>query len=296
MKTSTRIAAFLIALAFGPAAHAVAFSGLYVFGDSLSDTDVRATNGPMWVEYLAPQLGLGYDPADNYAVAGSTTGNTVAQVAGYVGSEVPDADALYVVWNGANDLFAAYSTLDPANPDLVALQLAVDSAITTGTANLLNSVASLSAAGAEHIMVPNLPNLGRLPEIQATDAALPQLDVSAFVEGSTQAFNQTLAAGLAGSSAVEVDIFTLLTAVTDDPAAYGFSNDTDGCVAAGALPGCDGYVFFDGVHPTSASHALIADEMLAALRVPVPGSGWLLVAGLAGLVAHRRRRFCAAAV
>ena len=69
------------------------------------------------------------------------------------------------------------------------------------------------------------------------------------------------------------------------PAAYGFVNATDAC---GALATCDPqkYFFWDGIHPTSAGHDLLARTLLAA--VPEPGSWLMLAAGLL-LVALRAR-------
>ena len=61
------------------------FSAMPVFGDSLTDTgnfyrlsggyppSVRFCNGPLWMEYLAADLGMTYSPEDNYAVPGATT-------------------------------------------------------------------------------------------------------------------------------------------------------------------------------------------------------------------------------
>src|SRR5215831_1356590 len=68
------------------------FSRIVVFGDSLSDTgnfysltgnqlppspysNGRFSNGSLWVEYLADDLGMQVLQEDNYAVAGATTGH-----------------------------------------------------------------------------------------------------------------------------------------------------------------------------------------------------------------------------
>ena len=81
------------------------FSDIYVFGDSLSDTgnllaaaenflgatnelvleffapyfEGRLSNGPVWVETLAPQLELTSDPNLNFAVTGATTHSFIAE-------------------------------------------------------------------------------------------------------------------------------------------------------------------------------------------------------------------------
>ena len=85
----------LLVLFTGPAS---AFSALYAFGDSLTDTgnvylaapgvplapyyNGRFSNGPLWVEGLANNLGLSINPSvgggTNYAFGGAVTGPTLA--------------------------------------------------------------------------------------------------------------------------------------------------------------------------------------------------------------------------
>src|SRR5262252_2495961 len=117
-------------------AASTAFSRIVVFGDSLPDTgnfyrltgnqvppspyfDGRFSNGQLWIEYLAEDLGMQLLPEDNYAVAGATTGHDNSnngllglqypglqdQIAEFMSSQGADPAALYVVWIGANDFF-----------------------------------------------------------------------------------------------------------------------------------------------------------------------------------------------
>ena len=134
--------AVVVALSFVlwsvPAVRAGTFTNLYVFGDSLSDVgnvyvatggsqpaspyyDGRYSNGPVWVEYLAADLGLPrLQPSllggTDFAWAGAETGtglsvnstpNVGTQVSAYLGqvSNQADPGGLYVVWAGANDIF-----------------------------------------------------------------------------------------------------------------------------------------------------------------------------------------------
>ena len=55
----------------------------------------------------------------------------------------------------------------------------------------------------------------------------------------------------------------------------------------GVLGGCAGYLYFDGVHPTTAAHALLADAFAAA--VPEPETWALMLTGLAAVALARRR-------
>jgi phospholipase/lecithinase/hemolysin len=114
MKKQVLIAGIVLTSLFTPLeAKAVSLSGLYVFGDSLSDSGNtfklgngfppppyagRFSNGPVWVEYLGQELGLTpalfsdvstgatFKDGINFAVGGATTGidNTLASTASFV--------------------------------------------------------------------------------------------------------------------------------------------------------------------------------------------------------------------
>ena len=48
-----------------------------------------------------------------------------------------------------------------------------------------------------------------------------------------------------------------------DPAAFGFVNVTTPCIG---LPSCEGYVFWEGLHPTTAAHGRLAEAALSVLQ------------------------------
>src|SRR5262245_56060012 len=162
------------------------FSDVFVFGDSLSDQGRlsaatgglfppeppyyrgRMSNGPVWIESLAPKLGLAASVANNFAVNGAATSDAnyneailgtdlpglsdeLNEFLGSLGGQPADPSALYVLWAGANDFFLPF---DPSHPEIV-----IGQAVT----NLATTVGTLQASGAQHILVLNLSDMGLTP-------------------------------------------------------------------------------------------------------------------------------------
>jgi len=243
-------------------------SQIYLFGDSLSDTQGSATggisDGPLYPYYLAPKLGIQYAPGANYAVASARTSDLAGQISNYEASSTQaDPNALYIVWAGGNDILGGGSGAAAAD-------------------NVIAAVSALASFGATRFLVPNLPDLGYIP-----------LDKTFFGTGfhtvESQIFNSALASHYAGSSMVTLaDVFSLHHAILDDPSAYGFTNVRDAC-AYTAPASCDTYLFYDFLHPTTAAHRLLADEFHAAI-VPVAPAIGLFCSGLIGMVGVALRR------
>ncbi len=245
----------------------------------------RLTNGLNYVDYLAPQLGLGppnysAEGGRDYAHGGAQvrlggslfidalttqTSDYLAAVAG-----VADPQALYVVLGGGNDVRDATVNVVGAATDLVGI------------------VSDLLAAGAQKILVPNLPDLGMTPEVTQFGQG-----AGAASTARTLQFNTDLATGLdalaAGERVVTFDLFGLLEEIVADAAAggtqFGITNVVDDCWEGGpaglglgnpllgSYPQCaepETYLFWDIVHPTTVVHELFAERIYQRLTVSVP--------------------------
>ncbi len=249
---------------------------LYVFGDSLSDvgTVFRATggtyppnptyfqgrysNGRVWVEYLADRLHLSSRQTNNFAYGGATTGSErnslvpglLTQVQSFTQThQQTNPNALYVLWAGANDYLQGVSSA------------------TVPVENLTGAIASLAGAGAKKILVANLPDLGQL-------AATRTSANSASLSTLTQSHNQGLRRALKLSSQqysdlqiVTLDANTLYRKAITNPAAFGFTNVISACLSGSRACGNpDQFLFWDGIHPTTAAHRILGEAAFSAIQ------------------------------
>jgi len=313
------IAFSVLLLTFTGSASAIPFTNLYNFGDSFSDTgnltfisggalppppyaSGRVTSnfsngdaGKVWFDSVASQLGFSslnsLNGGNNYAFAGARTGgappsatvvpNLLAQTQMFLGDVggVADPNALYSIWGGGNDIR--------------------DNDIGNSVSNISTIITQLHLSGAMNFFLPNQPNIGLTPE---SLAGLAPGGSAADITAASLQFNmdllvelQMLEANL-GINIIKFDLFSLFNDVTSDPAAFGFTNITDPCFNQLVPSLCadpDSYLFFDGIHPTAAAHAIIGDRAVAtimnAMNVPAPATLGLLLSGLA-LISLRRKK------
>ena len=292
-----------IALAALPAmAGESPFSRTVFIGDSLTDSgyfrpllpaDVRPVTGQSttnpgweWAQWVADYYGTNASPngngqtGDNYAVGGARVGTDFrnpqlgnvlvpslkTQTANYLAANGGKADprALYTVWGGANDLF---QITNPAQAPAV-----IGSAVT----DQIGIVTSLKQAGAEYVLVPNLPDIGSTPGFIDRGAA-------ARVQGTalSNAYNSALYGGLkqAGIDFIPLDTYTLLREIIASPGMYGFSNVTGrACTVPSSLTcsplayvrpdAASTYLFADDVHPTTAAHQMLGQYAISILEGP----------------------------
>ncbi len=251
-------------LAASPTA-AASFSGLVVFGDSLSDTGNagRFTNGPVWVESVAEALGLDLRPAlvggTNYAVGGARAQGGVidilSQTKRFLAQREADPDALYVVFGGANDLLASACDADDQG-------VAREAAAAIGSA-----IERLTKAGAVHVLVPNLPDIGRAPVVRAQGAGCV-----GTARALTRVYNAALDRVLmeaereGGVRLLRLDAFALAEGLFADPQKAGFRDVTTPC----RNERCEGILFWDHLHPTAEAHSLLARHALRVLETRSP--------------------------
>lgn len=240
------------------------FSGLVVFGDSLSDNGNvgRFSNGPVWVEVLASRIGTELTPSrlggTNFAVGGARSHGRPVDIRGQFHAFItgphgpPAADALFIVSGGANDLLAAGCN-------------GGETAARTGASAIAATVADLAAAGARHILVPNLPDLSASPIVQVQGSACIQ-----HARQMTLAFNAALEQALrrverrTDIRVIRLDAFELSEELIANPGKAGFTNINTPCLQGP----CEGALFWDQLHPTARAHARLAKAALQALGIP----------------------------
>jgi phospholipase/lecithinase/hemolysin len=200
------------------------------------------------------------------------------------------ATTLFSIWGGPNDVFLALALIE-ANSLLLSdeQKAALLQAYTINAAlNVGQRIGELGALGAEHFLVLNMPNLGATPFAAAENLVAQLTGVSMLFNSVLDGILDTLRNSL-GLDIIEFDTFTALNQLI---ASGAFANTSAPCFdgTSASIPtivgGCQGYLFFDGVHPTTAAHNILAQQLYS--LVPEPGALALLAAALLALAWTRR--------
>lgn len=256
----------------------------------------RFTTNPglVGIEHVADFYGITLTPSvtggTDFAFGGAGVDNNVQagvptlpqQLQMYLAANGGKADpnALYSVWGGANDVFFNVGLAQAGLIDSAQVQTNLQ----TAAQDELTLIGQLGAAGAKRVIVFDLPDIGKTPD----SLALGPAGVTQGTELSI-IYNSTLNAGLAktGVDIIPIDTFGLINEVVADPSRYGFTNVTT--PACGTAPGTtslecgpqgsgapftyapgtnDTFLFADGVHPTTAAHALLGQYVVSVIQAP----------------------------
>ena len=260
------------------------------FGDSLSDDGNGgrnnfpgfphdtgpASDGDVWLEYLAGSMTE--VELEGRAIGGAQTSGPIwegnldigmqEQINRYLASlgTPPEgghnlSGVLFTVWIGGNDFLA-----NPENPF---------AAIPPAISRISTSIQQLVDAGAEDMLVMSLPDLGLAPGVsmQGEQAAM------AYTAAS-EAFNTSLTAAICNLRDVNsdknikfymADTFELLQFAVENGDALGLPNVDYPCTFP--LPPdytsyapCDQSIFYDAIHPTTATHKYLAALALGQVK------------------------------
>jgi len=268
------------------------------FSPSLNAYTRFTTNpGEVAVQHIAAGYGIDLQPSrvggSDYAYGGSgvivddngpdpTIPTLTQQVNGYLANGArADSHSLYMVWGGANDIFY-HSTQYGLNTFFgsgfeTAAQATAN--INAAATQELALISQLKQAGAKYVVVFNLPDIGKTPEAASDEAVVP--GIKTFLSNVSASFNQTLNAGLAatGANILSVNTYALFNEVLANPAAFGLTNTTVPACTTDSSHDCNSstlvapnaaqtYLFADGVHPTTAAHAVFGQYVLSELRAP----------------------------
>lgn len=276
------------------------------------------SNGPVAVEYLWQSFNPGnssFKPSlaggTNYAIGGATTGQQSFNV---ITNTVPDplkpaydnksnawelqtfanqaplfdpATSLFVVWLFPNDVFYANQT--GSLPGTVPGSPGGANVVANGIANIVTTVQTLAYSGAQHFLVPNMPDLGLIPEFLGTDAAAPLSALTGVFNANLALTLTTLGAAIPSIDIVQFDTAALFAELAADPQAFGFEVANRGCLQNALDCNPETWVFWDGVHPTTRTHQVLAERFRVAV-VPEPQTYVLLLLGLAAMGWSTRRR------
>jgi len=238
------------------------------------------SNGMTWAEQLANAMGSPNSGAPatlnplftNYAFGGARARpngpepeiDLTTQVSLFTSNfNQACPNATYILWIGGFDLLDALQTL-AVDPSGTAAILIISGAVES----IANHIGLLASLGAHEFVVFDAPDVSKAPLVLAQP---PQVQAAAaFLSGQ---FNLALGNAIQQLQALGLNITRfdpnpLIGAVQEDPAAFGLVNATTPCLTFGVIPHalCQApphYFFWDGIHPTTAGHKILANTVRA---------------------------------
>jgi thermolabile hemolysin len=249
----------------------------YIFGDSLSDSGSlfeingrtypadppyfrgRFSNGRVWVEYLAEQFGIAPEHITNYARGGATASrvsplapNLGVQLQSFLQSHAQiNSSALYIFWIGANDYFQGETS--PVLP----------------VEALTRAIVEVARLGGRKILVANLPDLGQFPATRIRDNAEALSALSKAHNLNLRRALKRIQEELPAAQIMLLDACNLYQRVMTNPLPFGLTN-TQHAYLGGQFnhQSPEHFLFWDGIHITTAAHKLIAEMVFNLLVHP----------------------------
>ncbi|MBA2657048.1 MAG: SGNH/GDSL hydrolase family protein [Tatlockia sp.] len=282
-------------------------NNIVIFGDSLSDNGNlyelykipssppyfagRFSNGPVWIEALVASYF--HEKANahlqNYAFGGAAvakddndgTYSLKLELDTYLGAHHDKAadNNLYVIWIGANNYL-----MTPSN---------VNDTLDLVNTGIKKSLRTLVKAGAKHIMLVNLPDLGTTPFpsqfYPKEEVPLIREQLSSYTLKHNELLAETINEFKQTNPEVKwlyFDVNSRFNEFLQKPERFGIRNFTEACylsdtdkplknsmlqiasrIQERVEPGdCEDYLFFDGVHPSARTHKILAEQAKAYLE------------------------------
>jgi phospholipase/lecithinase/hemolysin len=210
---------------------------------------------------------------------------------------VADPNALYVITIGGNDLRGLVPSTGLTSPDSLG-----DAYLGSVASLVAGQTSRLLSLGANNILVTGAPDIGLLPRYLGTaDEAARRAAGTDF----SMTLDNLLQSQLKQISLQPDDRLTFYSLrdftnnVLANPSAYGFTNVSQPCLALRTPSpniNCNGFVFFDDIHPTAQVHGLVANSILSTLAgtsVPEPSTWAMMLLGfgfVGGALRSARRR------
>ncbi len=244
------------------------------FGDGWSDvgqTGARFTvndgTANIWVQQLAARYsrsitaqaagGLGFARGGARV---STGANSIAdQITAFLSSNTIGASDVLVIDPGISELIALASSAAASSLNT--------EAASAGTA-LASQVRRLTAAGGQHVVIANAPDIGKTPFGISRAAALL---------AATRSFNDALKVALANTtnSILLIDNEAYVNTLVATPSLLGVNAvvnapacpaSANACTPANANANYGVYLYADDRHPTPTAHRLIGDNAYNQVR------------------------------
>ena len=221
---------------------------LVVFDASISFAS--SSNGKSWLEWFAERACLSAPgQVKNYATGGASCSDVRSQIATYLHFYTPSTNTLLAPW------WAGMST------DLVWNKRPVAQVV----ADYATNITQLAKAGGKIFILPTLVPLYLNPGLDSPYArSLDYQDINARMDREIQQIQADY-----GLTIFRFDYSGLGTNILANPTAYGFTN-----VSSAARDYCppgdpSKFLWWDGIHPTTAFHRVTSDETYRCLTPPL---------------------------